>query len=888
MSRVRHPVYGPGSVLVARDDVITVEFDSGTILKVPASEVEQRARPEDAVAEARYDEPLLVLLRSLAAAIRSTNDRWGVFSPSRIALLPHQLWVCHQVLRRWPSRWLVADDVGLGKTIEAGLILTPLLGRGHVRRLLVVCPAGLVNQWVERLHDMFQINALPHSSALEAAQPDFWSANDQVVASLQTIRMDHNGRWDRMLAAEPWDLVLIDEAHHLNTAEEGTKTLGLQLIEAMEKHEMIGGLLLFTGTPHRGKDRGFLSLLHLLDDTIDPKKGLEDYVDRLPGLMIRNNKQNVTDLHGERLFQPVAVHSVLYSHSPAEDEFHKKLREFIVTGRAYAGEMKDGQKRSVMLVLIAMQKLAASSIAAIRRALANRLDRLREASRHEASRQQRMSEAWAELEQISQDESPETADRRAALEERIGELMEGVQLNPDEIPAVEELLELAEAVGAESRVDAILAVIRSFPPTKKVLLFTEYKATQALVVNALCKEFGHGQALFINGDERLPGALGVDGRVTTLSMARAHATRCFNEGNSRFLVSTEAAGEGIDLQHRCHTLIHVDLPWNPMRMHQRVGRVNRFGQREAVEVYLVRNPDTVEARIWSKLEEKLDRIALAFEGAMSDPEDIRALVLGALPANLQERLTAEALGVENEAFDTWFDSASATFGGRDFVSVVNALIGSAARFDFQACGQSLPRVDLKDLQPFLVAALRWQKRRPDMKDGVLSFRTPEEWERRHIAIRQRYEVHFDRNRPGSRRGPTIVGAGHRLIEVALDSAEEQEVFLSAVPDLSRCVVVYTCQDEFSAPSTPLHRAVVGAEKAGDDWRPLVDWQLVSLLNPLVAQPDRAALRQVGSVPGAPSKAELDGAFQAVARSLDSLDLPFKRPVLRLHSVLVPK
>ena len=888
MSRVHHPVYGSGSVLVARDDVVTVEFDSGAILKVPASEVERRVQPEDAVAEGRYDEPLLVLLRCLAAAIRSTNDRWGVFSPSRIALLPHQLWVCHQVLRRWPSRWLVADDVGLGKTIEAGLILTPLLGRGHVRRMLVICPAGLVDQWVERLHDMFQINALPHSSALEAAHPDFWNANDQVVASLQTIRMDHNDRWEQMLEADPWDLVLIDEAHHLNAAEDGTKTLGLQLIEAMEKRELIGGLLLFTGTPHRGKDRGFLSLLHLLDDTIDPKKSLEDYVERLPGLMIRNNKQNVTDLQGERLFQPVSVHNLLYSHTPAEGEFHKKLREFIVTGRAYAGDMKSGQQRSVMLVLIAMQKLAASSIAAIRRALANRLERLREASRQETSRQRKMSEAWAELELLSQDDSPEMADRRTQLEERIGELMEGVQLNPDEIPAVEELLELASAVEVESRVEAIIDLMRIFEPGRKVLLFTEYKATQALVVNALRREFGQDQALFINGDARLSGLMDANGRSTTVSMARTDAAREFNEGSPRFLVSTEAAGEGIDLQHQCHTLIHVDLPWNPMRLHQRVGRVNRFGQKEAVEVYLVRNPATVEARIWSKLEEKLNRIALAFEGAMADPEDIRSLVLGALPGNFQERLTSEALGVDSEAFDSWFDSASATFGGRDVVSVVNALIGSAARFDFQSVGQSLPRVDLEDLQPFLVAALRWQKRRPELKDGVLSFRTPEEWEQRHIAIRRRYDVHFDRSRPRTRRGPTIVGAGHRLIEVALDAATEQEVFLSAVPELRDTVVIYSCQDEFSAPSTPLHRALVGAQRVGDEWRPLVDWQLVSLLNPLVAQPDRPALRQVRPAPQPPGDDEMQAAFGAVVRSLDSLDLPFRRPVLKLHSVLVPR
>ena len=116
--------------------------------------------------------------------------------------------------------------------------------------------------------------------------------------------------------------------------------------------------------------------------------------------------------------------------------------------------------------------------------------------------------------------------------------------------------------------------------------------------------------------------------VRSVRKPREAAADEFNAGTVRFLISTEAAGEGIDLQESCHTLIHVDLPWNPMRLHPRVGRLNRYGQQERVEVLSIRNPDTVEARIWSKLDEKLERINEAFAHVMDTPDDLRHLVLG--------------------------------------------------------------------------------------------------------------------------------------------------------------------------------------------------------------------------------------------------------------------
>ena len=884
--RVRHPTHGLGTLIAARGEISTVEFDAGPILKVAGKDLVEVLAGGEALARPTWDPPLPTTLKALALAIRSTNERWGVFSPSRIALLPHQLWVCHRVLSRWPSRWLIADDVGLGKTVEAGLILTPLLARGLVNRLLVLCPASLVDQWSERLRKMFDIRASRYHPEVDRPGDDFWQVHRQVVASMHTLRADRNDRWERIFQAEPWDLILIDEAHHLNADEQTGRTLGLRLIQEMEEKGLVRGLLLFTGTPHRGKDYGFLSLLRLLRDDIDPAAPMSRVLDALPTMMIRNNKQNVTDMRGERLFKPPTVTEVNYQYSPEEARFYQRLTEFILTGRAYASSAQLRSQRSVSLVLIALQKLAASSVAAVRRALVGRLGRLRVQLDERPGAQAALDDAWRRLA-----EAPAAGglndDQRAALEERIDELMDTVQLNPDEIPALEELVQLANAVTDESRISELLRLIDRLQGEPSVLLFTEYKATQALVVSALAHRFGPASVGFINGDGFLDGVSTPDGAARRLSSERKEAADAFNSGTIRFLVSTEAAGEGIDLQVRCHTLVHVDLPWNPMRMHQRVGRLNRYGQREAVSVYLLRNPDTIEGRIWTRLEEKLQRISCAFEGAMADPEDIRALVLGLATPGFHENIAARGLSVSGASFDQWYDAETASIGGADVVSVVRSLIGSTAKFDFAGDAAGLPRVDLPDLEPFLRGALRFRGRRlEDRDDGSFVFRTPDEWLSVHHSIRDRYHAHLDRQRPDTRSGPAMLGAGHRMVEAALSDLADLDHASATVDGLSAPLWLFTCQDALSAPGRPLQRVLIGVLDAPTP-RVLVDWELILVLNPLVNRPDRAGMRADSSAPPSDPSNRFEAAKRAIEAALPGLRLPFEAPELRLEVLLWP-
>ena len=883
-SAVRHPRFGRGQVVVDQNNSVVVRFEHG-IEECLATDLELIDSLSERIAAKRLDPALHVVTRVLGECIRSVNDAWGVFSRSRIALLPHQLWVCKRVLESWPTRWLVADDVGLGKTIEAGLILTPLLSSGRVRRLLILAPASLVEQWQVRLREMFDIRISIYVAAADKETSDFWNTQDRVIASAHTLRLDKGGRWDRLLDAEPWDLVLVDEAHHMNVDEHDGRTLSYQLVERLQERGKIQSLVLFTGTPHRGKDIGFLSLLKLLRQDFDPEQPLEEQVEKLRTVMIRNNKQSVTDMSGEPIFTPVRSRRETYAYSPQEERFYEQLTRFIVTGKAYAARLGSQDRRTAMLVLITMQKLASSSVAAVRRALAGRLSRLRDAK----AKLERTEEDLERLKELRTEDDPANQDEISRLEERVAENLSGVELNPNEIPALEELLEAANEVTDETKIGRILQVVDESFAGRSVLFFTEYKATQALLMSALHKRHGDGCVTFINGDGFIEGVKDADGKISDLREDRHLAAARFNRGEVRFLVSTEAAGEGIDLQEHCSALIHVDLPWNPMRLHQRVGRLSRYGQTEPVDVVTVRNPDTVESRIWDLLDEKLARINLAFQGAMDDPEDIRQLVIGmASPPGMFTNVFANATpSLSGQSLREWFDTGTATFGGEDAVETVRSLVGHVARFDFGEVASQIPQVDLPDLVPFFKAVLAVRGRRPDQTaDRHLSFRPPDGWKDDFtISAVDRYDLLFARE-PRPKDGEDVAGVGLRVVDRAVLDAVNLPAAFGAIVGLDASIFVFAVRDRITGADGPIRTVIVGVQASADGECTLLnDWKLIQHLNSLADKPrspvfvDRSPAHDVADLMAA--------AREYVESRIDALDLPFALPAIESLACLVP-
>jgi len=260
--KVFHSEHGEGSLIQDLGDTVIARFRSG-IQECRKADLEFRVTIQSAISSKEFHDGNRTIARAQSIIIQAINQAWGVFSPSKIKLFPHQLWVCQQITQDWPTRWLIADDVGLGKTVEAGLALWALKSSGRINRFLVMCPASLVKQWSQRLFEMFGLSSVEYASDLDRKNDNFWEKHKSVIASFHTLRNDKGGRWDRLVAHEGWDLIIVDEAHHLNAKERGGATKAYRLIGHLDKEEKVDSILFFTGTPHRGKNFGFFSLLNL-------------------------------------------------------------------------------------------------------------------------------------------------------------------------------------------------------------------------------------------------------------------------------------------------------------------------------------------------------------------------------------------------------------------------------------------------------------------------------------------------------------------------------------------------------------------------------------------------------------------------------------------------
>jgi hypothetical protein len=311
------------------------------------------------------------------------------------------------------------------------------------------------------------------------------------------------------------------------------------------------------------------------------------------------------------------------------------------------------------------------------------------------------------------------------------------------------------------------------------------------------------------------------------------------------LVSTEAGGEGIDLQERCAVLVHVDMPWNPMRLHQRVGRLSRYGQQRAVSVYILRNPETVEARIWGLLNEKLDRIQLALSSVMEEQEDISQLVIGMTGNSVFNELFFGAQGLSGDRLSAWFDQATATLGGRDVIETVRELLGNVSRFDFQQVGKDLPKVDLPDLEKFFTQSVSRHGRRVFRREDGLEIKTPDEWKARSYAVREKYEgLVFDRSLRGMNAASRVLGVGHILFDIALDEARNLPAGVTLVEGIAAPLLIIAVEDEVTGTGSLVHRLVFGITEKEGKFTVLRDWELYRCLTPSRPGPSRKASRRL--------------------------------------------
>jgi superfamily II DNA or RNA helicase len=547
---------------------------------------------------------------------------------SNVIPLPHQIHALSRVISGDRVRYLLADEVGLGKTIEAGLVMRELKLRGLVRRILVVSPKGIATQWVAEMqthfNEQFQlvlgddIGTLQRlspfqSSELRVSGSGFstqnkepgtsnwrnnpWSLFDQVIVSLDSVKpMDKRRGWTAERVAEynrsrfedlitaGWDLVVVDEAHRLggSTDQVARYKLGKGLAEAAPY------VLLLSATPHQGKTDAFHRLMNLLDDDAFPDMDSVSRV-RVAPYVIRTEKRKAIDADGKPLFKPRRTQM-----APVAWESRHHLQQLLY--EAVTDYVREGynqalreKKRHIGFLMILMQRLVVSSTRAIKTTLERRLEVLRSGLLVTGSKLE-------ELETSNQE--PETLydmDGQELLDEL---LKSHVSALHSEGSHVETLLDAAvrcEQAGPDAKAEALIEWIYELQaeenePDLKVLIFTEFVPTQQML-----KEFLEARGISV---VTLNGSMDME--------ERKQAQDAFRKSH-RVLVSTDAGGEGLNLQF-AHVIINYDIPWNPMRLEQRIGRVDRIGQPKTVRAINFVFEDSVEFRVREVLEQKLSVI----------------------------------------------------------------------------------------------------------------------------------------------------------------------------------------------------------------------------------------------------------------------------------------
>lgn len=572
----------------------------GTVMRLPSDRLQ---RLDECGSESPAYE---ISFTAAAARIADALERDALVAPleGSVIPLPHQIYALSRAMAGDRVRYLLADEVGLGKTIEAGLILRELKVRGLVKRVLVVAPTGIATQWVQEMRthfsEQFTLVVPGDFAAIRkitrlADEANIWRMYDQVVCPLDSVKpMERRRGWSEEqvgaynrerfedLLSAGWDLVIIDEAHRLGGSTE--QVARFKLGEALGQASPY--LLLLSATPHQGKTDAFRRLMAFLD----PEAFIDEtsvHQENVAPFVIRTEKRRTIDAEGNPLFMPRRTQLIPVHWGVANMDqrmLYEAVTNYVRDG--YNQAIKE-KKTAVGFLMILMQRLVTSSSSAIRQALERRLEALGLPEGQLSLFPEDVGANWAYLD--GQDQMD------LLLKTRLNSLK-------NEKAEVELLLSAArqcESKGPDRKAELLLEQVQMLQreendPDLKVLIFTEFIPTQVML-----RQFLTHRGFSVVS---LNGSLGMEERA---AVQRAFAKE------AQVLISTEAGGEGLNLQF-CHVVLNYDLPWNPMKLEQRIGRVDRIGQTHAVRAINFALEDTVELRVLEVLEQKLQIILQEF------------------------------------------------------------------------------------------------------------------------------------------------------------------------------------------------------------------------------------------------------------------------------------
>lgn len=542
----------------------------------------------------QYDENYLRYVTLLSKIKNETAGGFLSSLASGIIPLPHQLHVLNRAMETNNIRYILADEVGLGKTIEAGMIIRELKSRGLVSRILVVCPTGLVTQWAsemqEKFHEKFQVILPSDYDTIRRLtdNDDVYGQFDQVISPMDSIKpIEKHAGWSEekiekyneeriySIINSGWDLIIIDEAHRVagSSGEVARYKLGNLLAQASPY------LLLLSATPHNGKTEPFLRLIRLLDaDAFPNAKSIVR--EQVAPFLIRTEKREAIDNNGNLLFKNRITHLVTISWDE-RNNLQRELYEMVSSyvAKTYNKALRNRKKNMCLIfLLIIMQRMVTSSTAAIRQSLERRLNVLLEQRTCVGNLREE------DLDELNIEDGVEDALEAISLD---------MELEIEELKQIISLAKQAQFQNQDAKVEPLLNeidAILSENRTQKVIIFTEFVATQTYLQELLVNR---GYTVTI-----LNGGMSIDERNAAMQE--------FKTSTSIF-ISTDAGGEGLNLQF-ANIIINYDLPWNPMKIEQRCGRVDRIGQQRDVHIYNFIVGETVENRVREVLEEKLSVI----------------------------------------------------------------------------------------------------------------------------------------------------------------------------------------------------------------------------------------------------------------------------------------
>ena len=612
-------------------------------------------------------------------------DPYFSLSIARVDPLPHQLEAVYEYFLKLPRiRFLLADDPGAGKTIMAGLLIKELKARGLAKRILIVAPANLTFQWQREMKDKFREQFTVVRSDLLRANygTNPWQDYDQIVTSVSWVSRIEDAR-DSLLRSR-WDLVIVDEAHKMSAYSAEKETLAYKLGKALS--DMTDHYLLMTATPHKGDPENFALFLQLLDrDVYADVSSLEQaMVNREAPFYLRRVKEALVSFPhpdtGEvkSLFTKRIVKTAKFEIADDELEFYDALTRFVQDQSIRAAA--DGNSpaaRAVGFTMAMLQRRFASSLYAARRTLERMKERREKIIADPAGYRQdqinrRVPEGFDDLEE---------EDQQAIIAQ-----LEEVVLNPDPESLKEEVRELTklidqaralEARAIETKLTALKALLTEngvfADPKMKLLIFTEHKDT----LDYLTGDGREGRPVGKLRDWGLSlttihGGMKIGDRNTPGS--RIFAEREFKE-SCQVMVATEAAGEGINLQF-CWLMVNYDIPWNPMRLEQRMGRIHRYGQEKDCLIFNFVATNTAEGRVLQKLFDRIEQI----EDDL-DPGRTGKIfnVLGEVfPSNLLERMLRD-MYARNQTEQVILDRIVKDVDTRRFSEITNSTLEGLAK-----------------------------------------------------------------------------------------------------------------------------------------------------------------------------------------------------------------